>query len=242
MGGIASYHSAMLVRHYNITRLLLLISSEITEGDCSKWASTLKELDHSFDSSPEVINHLDGVISNPSLTVGRLRHMLIQSGIINMTASLEFFLSNIVSFRMQRNPSYFKKAIGTNAPKINPKDLVDFTDIDQLREKYIDEIAQSICQGELWSKKLEHVCKFLNVNSPDPIHKTIDSIWEMRNSIAHDKLPTLMFTSDRKTFVHTVSSTKDEHFEFVITLLAAFEKLVALLNDMDGATMHLVKH
>lgn len=242
MGDIKSYHSAMLMRHYSITRLLLLLSSEITEGDCSKWATTLKELDHSFDSSPEVINHLDGVISNPSLTVRRLRHMLIKSGIINMTASLEFFLSNIVSFRMRRNPSYFKKAIEMNAPKIKPNDLVDYTDIDQLREKYIDEIAQGICQGELWSNKIERVCKFLNVKSQNPIYKTIDSIWKMRNSIAHDKIPTLMFTSDGKTFVHTDTSTKDEHIEFVINLLAAFEKLVALLIDMDRDTMRMVKH
>lgn len=242
MEKIKSFHSALLMRHFSSTRLLLLISTEITEGDCSKWASTLKEQGHSFDSSPQVLYHLDGVISAPSLTVGRLRHELIKSGIINMTASLEFFLSNIVSFRIRRNPSYFKKALEQHGPAIGLYDHVDFTDIDQMSKKYIDGLAQIICQGKLWSKKLKNVCEFLNVNSPNPIHKTIDSIWEMRNSIAHKKLSTLMFTSDGKTFVHSESSTKDEHLEFVITLLTVFEKLLALLIDMDRDTMPMVTH
>jgi len=114
--------------------------------------------------------------------VGDIYYNSIESLIINFSSILEYFLKDIMRLNMMRNYSPLKKGVVESKLLINPVDIVEFDEIEQIRIKYIINISNSMCTGELWSIKFKRYLKFLSL--PDnlfgkAINKKIDSIWRV---------------------------------------------------------------
>ena len=175
---------------------------------------------------PTVKPILERLTLEPQFMVGMIQHNAIITGVIKFTSSLEYFLNDLVSLCMVRNDSLLKK--GLKEIQINPFDIVDMDDLNKIKKKYIGIIAQDKCRGELWSKKLKRVCSFLEVSDKyyaDSINKAVDSIWVMRNTIAHDNSNRLVFVKDDVRYEHLEVSKEDEYIRFVEPLISVMDKL-----------------
>lgn len=215
-------------------RLQLLTSGQISAENCFDWGTQLSKQKDLLSSIPTIKPILESFNSEPEFMVGLIRHNSIITGVIKFTSSLEYFLNDLVSLCMIRNDSLLKK--GLKDIQINPFDIVEINDLFKIRYKYIEIIAQDKCKGELWSKKLKKVCRFLDISSTyysNKINRTIDSIWEMRNIIAHSNPSILSFTDDGKNFQHTEKSNKETYIDFIVYFIKAADKINTLLEKMD---------
>ena len=69
------------------------------------------------------------------------------------------------------------------------------------------------------------------------INKTIDSIWKMRNVIAHSDSRKLTFTDQGKILEHTEFSTEDMYINFIIHLIKAVDSLKDLMESLDNEAL-----
>ena len=67
----------------------------------------------------------------------------------------------------------------------------------------------------------------------DSINKTVDSIWMMRNTIAHDNSNRLVFVKDDVRYEHLEVSKEDEYIRFVEPLILIMDKLEKLMEKLD---------
>lgn len=164
----------------------------------------------------------------------KLRHNLIISSVIKFTSNTEYYLNNLVGLCMKNNTSLLLK--GLQNIQINPFDIVNMNDLTSMQFKYIDIIAQEKCKGELWSKKLKHVCRFLTISDKflsNKINKSIDSIWKMRNIIAHNNSNVLKFIYNDMIFEHSEHSNKEVYINFIMHFIEASEIFWKMLNQLE---------
>lgn len=215
-------------------RLQLLTSCQISTENCFDWGAQLSKQKDLLALIPTVKPILERLNSEPEFMVGLIQHNSLITGVIKFTSSLEYFLNDLVSLCMMRNYSLLKK--GLKDIEINPFDIVEMNDLLKIRYKYIEIITQEKCKGELWSKKLKRVCGFLDISNEyysNKINKTIDSIWEMRNVIAHSNPHTLSFADDGIILKHTEESNKETYIDFIVHFINAADKIDKLLEKLD---------
>lgn len=219
-------------------RLQLLTSSQISKDNCFDWGTHLSKSKHLLVDIPTVKPILERLTSEPEFMVGMVQHDAIITGVIKLTSSFEYFLNDLVSLCMMRNYSLLKK--GLKDIQINPFDIVEIDNLKMIRYKYIDIIAHEKCKGELWSKKLKRACSFLGVsekNYLNSINKTIDSIWKMRNVIAHSDSRKLTFTDQWEILEYTEFSNEDMYINFIIHLIKAVDSLEDLMKSLDNEAL-----
>ena len=225
---------ARLGTNLSRNRLQLLTSCQIDKETCYNWGIQLSKQNELLYEIPTVKPILDRLISEPEFMIGMLHHNSLITGITKFTSSLEYYLNDIVTLCMERNYSLLKK--GLKDIQMNPFDIVDMDNLLKIRYKYIDIIAQEKCKGELWSKKLKRVCMFLNLSNKyysDKINNTVDSIWEMRNIIAHGDSSILSFLDDGILLEHTEESNKEVYMDFIVHFIKIADKINELLLKFD---------
>lgn len=219
-------------------RLQLITSCQIDKENWYVWGSQLKKNEELLGVIPKVKPILERLVSEPEFMVGMVHHNSIITGVIKLTSSFEYFLNDLVSLCMMRNYGLLKK--GLSDIQINPVDIVEFNEIKELRYKYIEIITQDKCKGELWSKKLKRVCSFLGLSNKyfsSPINNTIDSIWKMRNVIAHGDSRKLVFDNNGLLIEHTENSTSEEYIKFITVFIKIADELEELMRDLDRETL-----
>lgn len=225
---------ARLITNLVGNRLQLITSCQVNSDNCHVWGSQLKNNNELLEAIPKVNPILDRLISEPEFMVGMIHHNSIITGVIKLTASFEYFLNDLISLCMMRNYGLLKK--GLKDVQVSPFDIVEFSELKEIRYKYIEIIAQNICKGELWSKKLKRVCSFLEVSNKyysDQINSIIDSIWTMRNVIAHGDSRNLRFVDNGITIEHTEDSINEEYIKFITAFIKAADILEQLMLDLD---------
>ena len=225
---------ARLATNISGNRLQLLTSYQINKDTCYELGNRLKKDKKLLVNIPTVEPILKRLTLEPQFMVGMVQHNSIITGVIKLTSSLEFFLNDLVSLCMVRNNSLLKK--GLKDIQINPFDIVEMDDLNKIREKYIGIITQDKCKGELWSKKLKRVCSFLEVSDKyyaDSLNKAVDSIWMMRNTIAHGNSNRLVFVKDDVMYEHLEVSKEDEYIRFIEPFISIMDKLENLMEKLD---------
>lgn len=229
---------ARLVTNFSGNRLQLLTSYQINKDTCFELGDRLKKDKKLLANIPTVKPILDRLTVESQFMVGMVQHNSIITGVIKLTSSLEYFLNDLVSLCMIRNNSLLKK--GLKDIQINSFDIVDMDDLNKIREKYIEIIAQDKCKGELWSRKLKRVCSFLEVSEKyyaDSLNKAIDSIWMMRNVIAHGNSNRLVFTKDDVMYEHLEVSREDEYIRFIEPFISVMDKLEKMMEKLDAEAL-----
>lgn len=219
-------------------RLHLIVNSQITTDNCQSWGESLSSDEALLSSIKKSNSILELMIQDKQLVLTKLHHNAIITSIVDFTSTFEFFLNDIVTLCMKRNYSLLKK--GLKEVQINPIDIVDYEDLKELRYKYISIISQSKCSGELWSKKLKRVSTFLSLSNKyytHEVNKTIDSIWMMRNIIAHGNSRLISFRSKDITYSHSMTSKDDDYNSLIIELLNNIETLVELMRELDNEAL-----
>ncbi|OPH47340.1 hypothetical protein BC351_40345 [Paenibacillus ferrarius] len=107
----------------------------------------MKKNEELLEAIPKVNPILNRLVSEPKFMVGEFHHNSIITGVIKFTSSFEYFLNDLVINCMRRNYGLLKK--GLKDIPITPSDIVEFTEMINLRYKYIEIIAQNNCKGEL---------------------------------------------------------------------------------------------
>ena len=229
---------ARLVTNFSGNRLQLLTSYQINKDTCFELGDRLKKDKKLLANIPTVKPILDRLTVESQFMVGMVQHNSIITGVIKLTSSLEYFLNDLVSLCMIRNNSLLKK--GLKDIQINSFDIVDMDDLNKIREKYIEIIAQDKCKGELWSRKLKRVCSFLEVSEKyyaDSLNKAIDSIWMMRNVISHGNSNRLVFTKDDVMYEHLEVSREDEYIRFIEPFISVMDKLEKMMEKLDAEAL-----
>lgn len=167
-----------LITTYSGLKLQAIINTQINEKNCLEWGKCISEEEY-FNEIQSIHPIHERLIKEPNFIVGELYFSWIKSLIINFTSTLEYFLKDSIRLNMMRNYSLFKKILAETKQVINPIDIVEMNDIEQLRLKYICNISEHICSGEMWKEKLKKYINLLSLPKDlagEEINNRIDSI------------------------------------------------------------------
>ena len=123
---------------------------------------------------------------------------------------------------------------------INPIEIVEINDIEQLRFKYICEISDHVCSGELWKAKLKKYINLLalpNHLGTEEINNRIDSIWKARNDIAHANTRGLILNYDGNTYKYDSNIGAEEYTQFALLFIELVVDVIAFLSKIDKLTL-----
>ena len=137
---------------------------------------------------------------------------------------------------MMRNYSLFKKALADAKQTIDPIDIVEIKDIEQLRLKYICEISDHICSGELWKAKFKKYINLLDLPkhlSGDETNNLIDSFWKVRNDIAHANTHGVKLTYGKNTYKYDSNIGVEEYTQFALLFIELVDDVIAFLSKVD---------
>lgn len=161
--------------------------------------------------------------------VSELYYNAIKSLIINFSANLEFFLKDSMRLNMMRNYSLLKKGLIESKKAINPTDIVEINDIEQIRLKYINNISNIMSSGELWSNRIKKYVKFMGLPKDlyvEAINKEIDSIWKMRNDIAHANTPIISLNYDEVLYKYGPDISINEYTQFALSFIQLVDNTI----------------
>ena len=198
-------------------KLQAIISGQIDANNCLEWGEKISKADY-FDEIKSVYPIHDRLIKEPNFMLSKLYYNSLKSLIISFSATLEFFLKDSMQLNMMRNYSLLKKGLIESKQVIDPKDIVDIDDIELVRLKYIKNISNNMCSGEMWSGKFKKYVKFLSLPNNllgETINKKIDSIWKMRNDIAHANINILSINYNGTIHKFGADINAEQYTEFV---------------------------
>lgn len=234
---ISACSAKMLTLNSGI-RLQLIMSCAITNEDCQKWSNTIKD-DSSFDVlMPELKPIIDRIDQESSFAVHLVKRNTVISSILAFTSSLEFFLKDIVGLCLIRNSSLRKKAFSNY--KISATDLEKYHTIDQIKKVHIEAISNLQTSGSLFIPKFRKMSKFLGLkdNSDNTkLLKSLDSIWELRNRLAHtnhNSIPDFSFVYGETRFQLHNEITSFDYNLFIINLCSLFADAIDYLVKIDS--------
>lgn len=178
---------ARLLTSFSITRFELLLHSQGSNADFSTWTLKLKKVMPSY---PEIEKDMIGIIKRgieeDDFLLREIRLNAISSCILNYTSSTEYFLVDLIQWKL-RDRRLLKRALDLKEISISKFDIAEYDDIEKLREKYINQLSVEFSFGTLWTKKMANASKLfdLSFDKNSQIIKSVDSIWEQRNKLAH---------------------------------------------------------
>ncbi|OTW93888.1 hypothetical protein BK702_03730 [Bacillus thuringiensis serovar cameroun] len=242
-----SANSALLISNFSSLKLRVVLNSQINEKNLLAWGYNISESDlyNDIESVHPIIERL---MSEPNFLVGEMYLDSIKNAIINFTANIEAYLKNSLSLYMKRNYSLIRKGLAEEKISIEAKDVFDFDDIKEIREKYIYIISDYKSLGELWSKKFKKYSKFIGIPkefSSNKIHSRIDAFWKLRNDISHNNRRGLCLEVDGDKFQYSRHMEQEEYMKFIELfirlvddvrnfLLEVEEKALEIWNVTDG--------
>lgn len=185
--------NARLLSTISRLRLELLILSQSESQDIQKWVHKLKK---AITLYQKLENQMNGIIER-ALTEDRyaiteIRLSNILTTIIGFTSACEYYLGDFTRLLL-RSDNLFKRALDISKIEINKFDIIEFQDINKLRDKYKNQISSIYSKGNVWSKKFSNICKLLDIRMTyeKNLFNSLDSLWRYRNKIAHENKVTL---------------------------------------------------
>lgn len=230
---------ARLITTYSGLKLQAIINAQIDANNCLEWGNKISEEKY-FDEIQSVYSIHKRLIEEPDFIVGDLYYSSIKSLIINFSSTLEYFLKDSMKLNMMRNYSLLKKVLADTKTVINPIEIVEINDIEQLRFKYICEISDHVCSGELWKAKLKKYINLLalpNHLGTEEINNRIDSIWKARNDIAHANTRGLILNYDGNTYKYDSNIGAEEYTQFALLFIELVDDVIAFLSKIDKLTL-----
>ncbi len=226
---------ARLIAKYSELKIQAIITAQIDAKDCLGWTNKLKDEKY-FNKIPSVHPIYNRLIEEPDFIVGELYYSSIKSLIISFSSMLEFYLKDSIKLNMMRNYSLLKKALYDTKQVINPIDIVEINDIELLRLKYISEISDHICSGELWKTKLKKYINLLTLPKhliENETNNLIDAIWKVRNDIAHANTQGVILNYGKNTYKYNSKITVEEYTQFALLFIDLIDKVIAFLSEID---------
>ena len=230
---------ARLISNYSWLKLQAIIYSQINANNCLEWGKTISEEDF-YDDITSVHSIHERLIEDPECVIGELYFSFIKSLIVNFSSNLEFFLKDSLKLNMMRNYSLFKKILNDTKTVVNPIDILEVEDIDELRKKYIIQLSEHICSGELWKAKFKKYIGFLDLSKNlvnEEINGRIDSIWQARNDIAHANTCDLRLSYDKDTYVFNKNMGAEEYTKFALLFVSLVDDVIAFLSKVDKLSL-----
>lgn len=213
-------------------KLQAIISGQIDANNCLEWGEKISKADY-FDEIKSVYPIHDRLIKEPNFMLSKLYYNSLKSLIISFSATLEFFLKDSMQLNMMRNYSLLKKGLIESKQVIDPKDIVDIDDIELVRLKYIKNISNNMCSGEMWSGKFKKYVKFLSLPNNllgETINKKIDSIWKMRNDIAHANINILSINYNGTIHKFGADINAEQYTEFALFFIKLLDETLSFVE------------
>lgn len=220
-------------------KLQAIVNAQIDENDCLKWGNKISKANY-FTEIKSVHAIHNRLIEEPHFMVNEIYYNAIKTLVINFTSTLEYFLRDSMRLNMMRNYSLLKKGLMESKQSINPIDIVEIDDIELVRLKYINNISNIMSLGELWSKKLKKYIKFLGLPNSlyaEVINKKIDSIWKMRNDIAHANTQILSLNYNETIYKYGTNIEADEYTKFALLFIELVDDTIAFLSKVDKLSL-----
>lgn len=220
-------------------KLQAIINAQIDESNCREWGNRISKANY-FAKIKSIHPINNRLIEEPQFMVSELHYNAIKSLIINFSAILEFFLKDSMRLNMMRNYSLLKKGLIESKQSINPIDIVEINDIEQVRLKYINSVSNIMSSGELWSNKIKKYIKFMCLPSDlyaEIINKEIDSIWKTRNDIAHANTRILSLNYDEVLYKYGPDVSVDEYTQFALLFIKLVDDTMIFLSKVDKLSL-----
>ena len=220
-------------------KLQAIISGQIDANNCLEWGEKISKADY-FDEIKSVYPRHDRLIKEPNFMLSKLYYNSLKSLIISFSATLEFFLKDSMQLNMMRNYSLLKKGLIESKQVIDPKDIVDIDDIELVRLKYIKNISNNMCSGEMWSGKFKKYVKFLSLPNNllgETINKKIDSIWKMRNDIAHANINILSINYNGTIHKFGADINAEQYTEFALFFIKLLDETLSFVEKVDKLSL-----
>lgn len=220
-------------------KLQAIISGQIDANNCLEWGEKISKADY-FDEIKSVYPIHDRLIKEPNFMLSKLYYNSLKSLIISFSATLEFFLKDSMQLNMMRNYSLLKKGLIEYKQVIDPKDIVDIDDIELVRLKYIKNISNNMCSGEMWSGKFKKYVKFLSLPNNllgETINKKIDSIWKMRNDIAHANINILSINYNGTIHKFGADINAEQYTEFALFFIKLLDETLSFVEKVDKLSL-----
>lgn len=220
-------------------KLQAIISGQIDANNCLEWGEKISKADY-FDEIKSVYPIHDRLIKEPNFMLSKLYYNSLKSLIISFSATLEFFLIDSMQLNMMRNYSLLKKGLIESKQLIDPKDIVDIDDIELVRLKYIKNISNNMCSGEMWSGKFKKYVKFLSLPNNllgETINKKIDSIWKMRNDIAHANTNILSINYNGTIHEFGADINAEQYTEFALFFIKLLDETLSFVGKVNKLSL-----
>lgn len=230
---------ARLITTYSGLKLQAIINAQIDANNCLEWGNKISEEKY-FNEIQSVHPIHKRLIEEPDFIVGNLYYSSVKSLIINFSSTLEYFLKDSMKLNMMRNYSLLKKALTDTKTIINPIDIVKFNDIEQLRHKYICEISDHVCSGELWKEKLKRYINLLDLPKylmAEEVNNRIDSVWKARNDIAHANTHELILNYTGNIYKYDSNISMEEYTQFTLLFIKLIDDVIAFLSKVDKLSL-----
>ena len=230
---------ARLISTFSGLKLQALINAQIDAKNCLEWGEKISKEEY-FDEIESIHPIHSRLKDEPDFFVGEIYYSSIKNLIISFSSTLEFFLKDSIRLNMMRNYTLLKKGLIENKFTINPKDIVDCKDIEEIRLKYILNLSEYICSGELWKNKLKKYIKLLSLPDElwkDSINNRIDSIWEARNDIAHANTRGLSLNYEHNTYTYNSNIGVTEYTQFVLLFIKLVDDVIDFLSQVDKLSL-----
>ena len=220
-------------------KLQAIINGQIDANNCLEWGEKISKADY-FDEIKSIYPIHDRLIKEPNFMLSKLYYNSLKSLIISFSATLEFFLKDSMQLNMMRNYSLLKKGLIESKQVIDPKDIVDIDDIELVRLKYIKNISDNMCSGEMWSGKFKKYVKFLSLPNNllgETINKKIDSIWKMRNDIAHANTNILSINYNGAIHNFGADINAEQYTEFALFFIKLLDETLSFVEKVDKLSL-----
>lgn len=224
----------------SILNLQLMISTQFTDQECLDWERSLRGDLNKDEISLFAKPIIDRLRDAPLFILNELRYSSISSAIVNFTSSTEHYLKDIIELCLQRNDSLRKKAFSQR--EIKAIDLEKVETLNEIKKNLFKVISQEESKGQLFQNKFKRTAKFLEVKNSHInkcLFKSLDSIWELRNKIAHSNNGFIQEfeIKGEKNFHITKEPSKTEYLNFCIEFLKIIDDFSIALKDWERTLM-----
>lgn len=214
-----------------------MISTQFTENECLNWEKSLK-LDLA-EKKYKIVNNeiIDRLKESPVFMLNELRISSISSAVINFTSTTEHYIKEMIELSLTRNSSLRKKAFN-NYP-ISAMELEKSSSLNEIKKIIFKTISSEQSKGQLFNMKFNKATSFLSIEkSIDQIElfKSLDSIWELRNKIAHSNkgfIKLFEIYSPNGLVILSNKPQKNEYLNFSIELLKIIDAFTLHLKEWD---------
>ncbi|MDX2008310.1 MAG: hypothetical protein SFU83_23950 [Meiothermus sp.] len=219
------------------------MSSEFTEANCKEWGLNVSDALQSHQVLEKVAPILGRLEKEPEFALEYLRWSFVSQGIIAFTSGVEFFLQDIVKLCLIRNSNLRRKGFADLS--ISALDLEEMPTLDEVKLKYIEILANQHTSGKLFSHKYKKSKQFLGIrdtNIDESLCASLDSIWEVRNQIAHENqaaMAELKIKLGNGLIKYSGSLNKSQYQQFTIHMCTVFDDAVVHLEELDKRSLEI---